>query len=119
MGLQGGALGQQGLGLTASVSDFSATSQTVSVTHAQTTVTGGFVSLSAGRDIDLYGAAVSAGGIAVQAGRNLNIVSDQDTERQTASQTSWSLGGTVGLSGMPSSFTRAMPRAMPRAATPR
>ena len=99
-----GVFGQQGLGLTASVSDFSATSQTVPVTHAQTTVTGGFVSLSAGRDIDLLGAQVSGGGLAVQAGRNLNIVSDQDTERQTASQTSWSLGGTVGLTGMPSSF---------------
>ncbi len=104
VGLKDGAMAQTGFGLTASVSDFAATSQTVSVTHAQTTVTGGFVSLSAGRDIDLYGAQVSGGGLAVQAGRNLNIVSDQDTGRQTASQTSWSLGGTVGLTGMPPSF---------------
>ena len=104
MGLKDGAMAQTGFGLTASVSDFAAQSQTVSVTHAQTTVSGGFVSLNAGRDIDLYGAAVSAGGIAAQAGRNLNIVSDQDTERETASLTSWSLGGTIGLTGMPSSF---------------
>ena len=104
VGLKDGALAQTGFGLTASVSDFAAQSQTVSVTHAQTTVTGGFVSLSAGRDIDLYGAAVSGTGLAVQAGRNLNIVSDQDTERQTASLTSWNLGGTIGLTGMPSSF---------------
>ena len=104
MGLKDGALAQTGFGLTASASDLAAQSQTVSVTHAQTTVTGGFVSLSAGRDIDLYGAAVSGTGLAVQAGRNLNIVSDQDTERQTASLTSWNLGGTIGLTGMPSSF---------------
>ena len=65
--------------------------------HAQTTVDGtGFVSLTSGRDTNLYGAEVSGGGITAQVARNLNIVSDQDTESQTAAQTSWSFSATVG-----------------------
>ena len=69
----------------------------MAVNHAQTTVSGtGFVSLTSGRDTNLYGAEVSGGGIAAQVARNLNIVSDQDTESQTASQTSWSFSATVG-----------------------
>ena len=93
-------------GVTASVSDTSSQSQSVAVSHAQTTVSGtGFVSLTSGRDTNLYGAEVSGGGISAQVARNLNIVSDQDTETQTASQTSWSLGGTIGLGTSPSSIS--------------
>ncbi len=64
-----------------------------------------FVTLSSGRDTNLYGAEVSGGGIAAQVAGNLNIVSDQDTERMSASLTSWSLSGTIGLYGSPSSIS--------------
>jgi hypothetical protein len=36
---------------------------------------------------------------------NLNIVSDQDTERMSASLNSWSLNGAIGLYGSPSSIS--------------
>ena len=74
--------------------------------HAQTTVSGAnWVTLASGRDTNLYGAEVSGGGITAQVARNLNIVSDQDTETQTASLTSWSFSATIGLYGSPSSLS--------------
>ena len=84
-------------GINVSASDATSQSQTMAVNHAQTAVNGtGFVSLTSGRDTNLYGAEVSGGGIAAQVARNLNIVSDQDTETQSAAQTSWSFSATVG-----------------------
>ena len=84
-------------GINVSASDATSQSQTMAVNHAQTAVNGtGFVSLTSGRDTNLYGAEVSGGGIAAQVARNLNIVSDQDTELQSAAQTSWSFSATVG-----------------------
>ena len=84
-------------GINVSASDATSQSQTMAVNHAQTAVSGtGFVSLTSGRDTNLYGAEVSGGGIAAQVARNLNIVSDQDTESQSAAQTSWSFSATVG-----------------------
>ena len=80
-------------GINVSASNSGSESQTISVSHAQTTVSGSnWVTLTSGRDTNLYGAEVSGGGIAAQVARNLTIVSDQDTERQTAPSaiTSWS-----------------------------
>ena len=93
-------------GIKGSVSDSTSKSETVSVSHAQTVVKGAnWVTVSSGRDTNLYGATVSGGGITAQVARNLNIVSDQDTERMSASLTSWSLSGTIGLYGSPSSIS--------------
>ena len=98
----GTGMAETGIGVTANVSDSKSASDIVTVTHAQTTVTGtGFVSLSSGRDTNLYGAEVNGGGITAQVARNLNITSDQDTEKETASQTSWSLGASFGYSFAP------------------
>ena len=93
-------------GIKGSVSDATSQSETVSVSHAQTVVKGAnWVTLASGRDTNLLGAEVSGGGITARVAGNLNIVSDQDTERMSASLTSWSLSGTIGLYGSPSSIS--------------
>ena len=93
-------------GIKGSVSDATSQSETVSVSHAQTVVKGAnWVTLASGRDTNLLGAEVSGGGITARVAGNLNIVSDQDTERMSASLTSWSLAGTIGLYGSPSSIS--------------
>ncbi len=93
-----GSVAQNGLGVTANVSNSGTDSETVSISHAQTEATGSnWVTLTSGQDTNLYGAEVSGGGITAQVARDLNIISDQDTERMTASQTSWSAGGYVGV----------------------
>ena len=93
-------------GINVSASDTTTQSKSIAVNHAQTTVSGAnWVTLASGRDTNLYGAEVSGGGITAQVARNLNIVSDQDTETQTASLTSWSFSATIGLYGSPSSLS--------------
>ena len=93
-------------GINVSAQDTASQSQSIAVNHAQTTVSGSnWVTLNSGRDTNLYGAEVSGGGITAQVARNLNIVSDQDTETQSASLTSWSFSATIGLYGSPSSIS--------------
>jgi Hemagglutinin repeat len=73
-------------------------SATTTTTHRQTAIAGtDSVTLIAGNNATLAGAEVLGAVIDAQVAKNLTIVSDQDTSTQTASQSSWSAGGSMGF----------------------
>lgn len=88
-----------GIGIVASASGSNGQSQSTQTNHAQTNVTGSnSVDLTAGRDATLSGAEVLGQAITAAIGRDLTIVSDQDSASQSASQSSWSASGSIGVS---------------------
>ena len=87
-----------GAGVTARLSNSQSQSHDEKTSYVPTVVTGAnSVSIDSGRDTSVLGAQVYGGKVDLTVGRDLAIVSDQNTETQTASQSSWSLGGTLGM----------------------
>ena len=96
------AKGGVGVGVTAQFSGSKSSSKDRATSYAPTVVSGAnSVTIVSGRDTNLKGAQVYGGKIDLTVGRDLTIVSDQDTETQTADQSSWSAGGTIGVTLTP------------------
>lgn len=94
--VSGNLAGGVGIGVTAQASGAKSQGQERSTNYAPTIVSGvNSVTIVSGRDTNLKGAQVYGGKIDVTVGRDLTIVSDQDTQTKTASQSSWNAGGTL------------------------
>ena len=92
--------GANGLSLNASVSRGKGHENGSSTGHTETTLSAGDrLRIVSGRDTVLNGAQAGANRVEVNAGRNLTLSSEQDTDNYDARQTSMSAGGSVSMGG--------------------
>jgi filamentous hemagglutinin len=85
-----------GLGVTANASSSKSSSWSNSITHAETLVKGtSLVSMNSGGNMLLQGAQVSAATIRAIVAGDLTLISEQDSAKQKADMSSWSVSATV------------------------
>ncbi|WP_243207486.1 MULTISPECIES: hemagglutinin repeat-containing protein [unclassified Pantoea] len=93
--------GGYGITVSASVNAAKGSEKGNGLTHGETTLdAGNRLSLTSGRDITLMGAQASGESVKVDAGRNLTLTSEQDSDRYDSKQQSASAGGSFTFGSM-------------------
>ncbi|UIL52383.1 MULTISPECIES: hemagglutinin repeat-containing protein [Pantoea] len=97
----GAGSGGYGISVSASVNAAKGSEKGNGLTHSETTLdAGNRLSLTSGRDTTLRGAQASGESVKVDAGRNLTLASEQDSDRYDSRQQSTSAGGSVTFGSM-------------------
>jgi len=97
----GAGSGGYGISVSASVNAAKGSEKGNGLTHSETTLdAGNRLSLTSGRDTTLRGAQASGESVKVDAGRNLTLASEQDSDRYDSRQQSASAGGSVTFGSM-------------------
>ncbi len=93
--------GGYGISVSASVNAAKGSEKGNGLTHSETTLdAGNRLSLTSGRDITLTGAQANGESVKVDAGRNLTLSSEQDSDRYDSKQQSASAGGSFTFGSM-------------------
>ncbi|TSH80146.1 hemagglutinin repeat-containing protein [Pantoea sp. paga] len=93
--------GGYGISVSASVNAAKGSEKGNGLTHSETTLdAGNRLSLTSGRDITLTGAQANGESVKVDAGRNLKLTSEQDSDRYDSKQQSASAGGSFTFGSM-------------------
>lgn len=96
----GVSISANGPALTANASAAKGNSNGADLTHTETTLNAGdTLNLEAGRDATLQGAIANGNSVIANIGRNLNLISEQDTSTYQDRQKSAGIGVSVGLNG--------------------
>ncbi|WP_336756989.1 hemagglutinin repeat-containing protein [Pantoea sp. USHLN298] len=97
----GAGSGGYGISVSASVNAAKGSEKGNGLTHSETTLdAGNRLSLTSGRDTTLRGAQASGESVKVDAGRNLTLASEQDSDRYDSRQQIASAGGSVTFGSM-------------------
>ncbi|KAA5930316.1 hypothetical protein F3I27_13410 [Pantoea sp. Bo_2] len=100
----GAGQGSAGISIFASINDAKGKESGNGTRWTETTLdSGGKLNLTSGRDTTLEGAQVSADQVIANAGRDLTLTSQQDSDRYDSKQTSYGAGGSFTIGSMTAS----------------